>query len=349
MTEKIPLINTDQLPKYEEGSWLKLALEAVSTCPKIKKEREIKIIADRFGLGKKPKTLHAIGTQYNLTRERIRQIVNNSVKKVKLNCVSKELKKRISEIERYAESRKGVVSLDSLIKYFKISTSDDINALNFILNLSKKINPLKESHLLKATWVIGKVKSYPIIETVKKSTDLLKSKGNVLSSKQIADQLKTNAILVESILGCSKAVMQTEEGDWGLVSWPHVNPKSIRDKSRYILLKHKKPLHYSDLTEKIGTIGGKTVTKQSVHNELIKNQDFVLIGRGIYALSDWGYTPGVVEEVIVTVLEEAGEPLHKNEIIKRVREKRIVKDSTVVLNLQKNRFKRVSKAVYTIN
>ncbi|MBW6431777.1 winged helix-turn-helix domain-containing protein, partial [Patescibacteria group bacterium] len=112
---------------------------------------------------------------------------------------------------------------------------------------------------------------------------------------------------------------------------------------------HGKPIHYHELSKKISEIGKKDVTKQSVHNELIKNSDFILVGRGIYALADWGYTPGIVEEVIVTVLEEAGEPLHKDIIIGRVLERRIVKPSTIVLNLQKPRFKKIDKSVYTLN
>jgi hypothetical protein len=151
------------------------------------------------------------------------------------------------------------------------------------------------------------------------------------------------------VLASVKTIMKTDSGQWGLISWPNVNPRSIRDKSKYIMLRHGKPLHYAELTKKIGDMGIKNVTKQSVHNELIKNTDFVLVGRGIYALIEWGYEPGVVDEVIVSVLTSAGGPMHKDQIIERVLEKRIVKASTVILNLQKPRFKRVGKAVYTIN
>jgi DNA-directed RNA polymerase delta subunit len=93
----------------------------------------------------------------------------------------------------------------------------------------------------------------------------------------------------------------------------------------------------------------KKVTKQAVHNELIRDERFILIGRGIYALREWGYNKGVVEEVIEEVLITAGKPLHKDEIIKEVLKRRVVKETTILLNLQKDRFKRVARATYTIS
>jgi DNA-directed RNA polymerase delta subunit len=140
------------------------------------------------------------------------------------------------------------------------------------------------------------------------------------------------------------------DGKWGLVSWPEVNPKSIRDKTYLVLSRHGKPLHFSDIASHIRTLGTskRDVTVQAVHNELIKDRRFVLIGRGIYALAEWGYTPGTVAEIIASVLRTQA-PLHKDEIVKRVLEKRQVKTTTIILNLQeKAQFQRVAKATYTL-
>ena len=49
------------------------------------------------------------------------------------------------------------------------------------------------------------------------------------------------------------------------------------------------------------------------------------------------------------VLKQAGEPLHRDEIVKRVLKSRFVKETTILLNLQgKPQFKRVAKATYTL-
>ena len=138
---------------------------------------------------------------------------------------------------------------------------------------------------------------------------------------------------------------------WGLTKWPTVNPKNIRDKIYVILVGNGKPLHFSEIAKAIKTsdFKRKNVTTQAIHNELIKDKRFVLIGRGIYALQEWGYSRGTVSEIIANVLKDAGEPLHRDEIVRRVLKSRRVKETTILLNLQsKPEFKRVAKATYAL-
>jgi hypothetical protein len=72
---------------------------------------------------------------------------------------------------------------------------------------------------------------------------------------------------------------------------------------------------------------------QTVHNELIKDERFVLVGRGLYGLREFGLMPGTAREVIAYVLEEKG-PLHPKDIVKLVRDQRMIKDATIMINLQ---------------
>ena len=141
------------------------------------------------------------------------------------------------------------------------------------------------------------------------------------------------------------------KGNWGLVKWPTVNPKNIRDKIFVILEDNGKPMHFSEIAKAIknSDFKRKDVTTQAIHNELIKDNRCVLIGRGIYALKEWGYKKGTVADIISEVLQKAGEPLHRDEIVKRVLKSRQVKETTILLNLQsKPQFKRVAKATYTL-
>lgn len=349
MTEKMTLIDTKGLEKKADGKWNKLAVEVIENCPKIKKDREKEVLFDRFGIGKKPKTLNAIGVKHGVTRERIRQIVNNAIRKIQKFCQNEELTNKITIIEDYIEKTGGFVTKEGLFEKFGQGESSEENAVRFIANLSKNLEVLKESNNLKEGWHLKGIKQTKIREAVKKAHLALKESGKVLSSSELAEKVKEDKEFLVSALGASKEIMKADNGKWGLGIWPNVNPKSIRDKSKYILERHGKPIHYSELTKRIGDMSNKNVTRQSVHNELIKNADFVLVGRGIYALTKWGYTPGVVEEVIVQVLSTSTDPMHKNEIVAKVLEKRIVKESTIVLNLQKPRFKRVGKATYTLN
>jgi DNA-directed RNA polymerase specialized sigma subunit len=346
MAENLTLIDAEKIPTAK-GNWEKLAASIIANCAKLKKDREKEILVARFGIGKSAKTLNGIGTTYGITRERVRQIVNNAIKKIQKTCDLAEANNRIQEIEAFVRDCGGFAAQEEIFKHFEVTEKHEQNAVRFIASLSKELSQLKESNITRQGFIGPKVKQSQIKEIIKDAVSTLKEKGEILGLADLG--IKADNALVESSLRAAKQVMETDESKWGLSKWPHVNPKSIRDKSKYIMVRHGEPIHYSLLTQKISDFGTKNVTKQSVHNELIKNTDFVLVGRGIYALREWGYNPGVVEEVIVEVLNEAGKPLHKNEIIDRVLEKRIVKASTVILNLQKNRFKRVGKAVYTLN
>ncbi len=343
MNERVRLIKVDV-------DWDFVAKEAIESCPKIKKERERQIVLARFGILGKTKTLQVIGDQHKITRERVRQIINNSLNKISKSCSNnREVKGAIKVIEETIKESGGYESLDSLAKKL---TNDDLrqkNALRFLASLSSKIRHVKKSDKLKEGWRAKDVSREQLEKNGEKAITFLKEKKESQSLKEISTKTGVEEKLIRCSLSASKKVVKTADGKWGLISWPHINPKNICDRSKYIMKKHGKPIHYSDLTEKMVELGGKKVTKQSVHNELIKNKDFVLVGQGIYALSEWGYKPGVVEEVIVGILKEAGQPLHKEKIIEQVLKKRIVKSDTIVLNLQKPKFRKLGKSVYTLS
>ena len=76
----------------------------------------------------------------------------------------------------------------------------------------------------------------------------------------------------------------------------------------------------------------------TIHNELIRNNEFVLIGRGIYVLKEWGYKPGTVIDVIVDILAKAKGAMSTDDIIAKVLKIRKVKNSTVYMNLQNRKY-----------
>ena len=155
---------------------------------------------------------------------------------------------------------------------------------------------------------------------------------------------------IAAVASVSK-LLATLNGLWGLAKWPTVNPKNIRDKIYVVLENNKQPMHFSDIAKTISesNFKRKNVTTQAIHNELIKDSRFVLIGRGIYALDSWGYKKGTVSEIITTILKEAGKPLSREEIVREVLHSRKVKETTILLNLQnKKLFEKVDRNAYTI-
>jgi DNA-directed RNA polymerase delta subunit len=188
-------------------------------------------------------------------------------------------------------------------------------------------------------------------DQVTKIIDAIKKIATPTSIDKVATAVNdADQAHVASLASTSKQ-LATLNGRWGLVKWPMVNPKNIRDKIYVILYEKGKPLHFNDISAAIkdSEFKRKDVTTQAIHNELIKDGRFVLIGRGIYALKEWGYEKGTVADIITEVLQKAKEPLHRDEIVKRVLKSRHVKETTILLNLQgKAQFKRVAKATYAL-
>ena len=153
---------------------------------------------------------------------------------------------------------------------------------------------------------------------------------------------------IKAVASISKS-LATLNDVWGLTKWPAVNPKNIRDKIFVILEAKKEPMHFSDIAKEIAdsNFKRKNVTVQAIHNELIKDPRFILIGRGIYALSTWGYKKGTISDIIASILEKADGPLTKEEVVKQVLKVRKVKETTILLNLQnKKLFKKIDKNSY---
>jgi len=162
--------------------------------------------------------------------------------------------------------------------------------------------------------------------------DKLKKIGKPLTLKELSSFNSLEKSVFTSYLEISKKIQKDSEGNFGLKDWPEINPRGIKDKAYLVFKKTEKPLHFTEVAK---LIEGSLV--QTVHNELIRDPRFVLIGRGIYALSEWGYYPGEVKDVISKVLTEGG-PLTKEEILEKVLKQRLVKENTVFLNLSNKKY-----------
>jgi hypothetical protein len=153
-------------------------------------------------------------------------------------------------------------------------------------------------------------------------------------------------------LGTSKLIAANPYGEYGLISWPTIIPRGVKDKAHLVLAKTAKPLHFREVAAEIDKVGWgnrKKAHPQTVHNELIKDGRFVLVGRGLYALREWGYEPGTVREVLASLLKSSREPLDREEIVRRATEKRLVKPQTILLNLQdRTLFKKTEDGRYTL-
>ena len=236
--------------------------------------------------------------------------------------------------------------------YDRTTTPSERAGLAFLGNISASLATVDENDNYHSA--IG-IAEYGDTDAIKKKVDeivsIIKKGKKPVTIDELDEQLNyEHPSHIEAIASVSKQ-LATLNGLWGLAKWPTVNPKNIRDKIFVVLETKKEPMHFADIAAAISEsdFKRKNVTIQAIHNELIKDDRFVLIGRGIYALSSWGYKKGTVSDIIVDILEKAGKPLTRVEIVKQVLRSRKVKETTILLNLQnKKLFKKVDKNSYTL-
>jgi hypothetical protein len=326
-------------------------------------EKEKDVIIKRFSLNNKPRqTLDKIGKHYSVTRERIRQIENIALNKLR-RTVSNTKLRLINRLAKDFIMQDGGVMLetDIISKILQsIATNSQIDGKIIVLSLNCDVE-LKKSPRTNTSepfWAMKDISFGDVRKITEAALSVLKKHSDVMTEDQVISAVqnlslfKNKTISTKLIISCLKTDKRARkvEGKWGLMEWRHVNPRSIRDKAEIVLDKAKKPLHFVEIANKISEIGfdKKVVTVQAVHNELIRYPQFVLVGRGLYALAKWGYEPGTVSDVIEKLLKKNG-AMTKKQIVDAVLSQRNVKIGTISLNLQKNpNFIRVGRAVYDI-
>jgi hypothetical protein len=156
---------------------------------------------------------------------------------------------------------------------------------------------------------------------------------------------------LRSALSVSRNIVRTPFKEWGLRGWPEATPRGVGDKAYIVLKRSGKPLHFSDIAKKANEAGfdQRKAHPQTVHNELIRDPRFVLVGRGLYALKEWGYEPGTVADVIQRILQNEGKPISREELTDRVLKERMVRKNTVLLALQNaDRFEKTPDGNYQV-
>lgn len=325
-------------------------------------DKEKNVLTKRFSLDNKSKeTLEKIWWRFNITRERVRQIENNALNKLKRVVKSSnlsELNKRAEEIilnEWWVILEEKLIS--SLLNELKDNKAVDWNLIKLSLSINWEICSNQRWSELKKFWKFNEVKNEDIDKINAAWYNILKEKWDLINHDEITSTIislnlfhnkKPTSKFISSCLSLENRISETEWNFW-LMEWGFVNPKSIKDKAKIILEKNWEPMHFIDIANKIAEVwfNKKSVTNQAVHNELIKYNDFVLMWRWLYWLKQWWLISWTISDVVESIIDKHWEPMKKRDIIDEVLKIREVKIWTISLNLQKNpRFVRFWRAVY---
>lgn len=315
------------------------------------------ILEARFGIvSGEAKTLEEIGQSYHITRERVRQVVEHGLRVIRqkrdhpLFAAAKDL------IESTLRMNDGILESEMLRQILTGDDRREVGALLAFLECLPSVRQEKETKSRKRIFVLADF-SFEHWEAIHEHAKTVLGKaGKVLEWDEFLKHLKKEHpdITVENLrrfLQVSAEVLENVFGQWGLSHWSDVRPRGTREKARLVLKTGGKPLHFREIARLIDEYHlnrtGKKTHPQTVHNELIKDAGFILVGRGIYALSEWGYRKGTVKDVVTDILNRVGKPMTKEAILTEVLKVREVKRSTISINLNIF-FERVGKNLYTV-
>lgn len=321
-------------------------------------DRARDVLEKRYGLGSgaENQTLEAIGQTYGITRERVRQIENYGIQAIQKSDVYHQYDELFEELKQAIAQLGGIIAEHDLLKELSNDPST-ARHLYFLLVLGSPFFRSKENPHFHHRWFVDQGMANTVEKAISDVCDTLDDESlmgdremlSLLIDKlvDIEEQYRTEEY-VKRWLSISKRVAQNPLGEWGIATSPNVRAKGIRDFAYLAVKRHGSPMHFREVASAIEQLFSRKAHVATCHNELIKDQRFVLVGRGLYALTEWGYNAGVVKDVLRDILRQNG-PLSRDEIIDRVRKERYVKDNTIMVNLQDATFfKRMSNGQYTL-
>ena len=321
-------------------------------------ERARTVLIGRYGLGEnqEPLTLEAIGQKFGITRERVRQIENHALASLEKSEHFKQLKPVFAEIEGIVDTLGGVVPEESLLASFSKEQSIR-NHIRFLLVLGNPFMKEKEDEEFRHRWHVSPAIAEKVHRALRALYESLgddelipegEMVGRFLKEVEDLNEKYKDEEIVKRWLSLSKKLGRNPIGEWGSSISSNVRAKGIRDYAYLAIKRHGSPMHFREVASLISELFKRRAHVATCHNELIKDPRFVLVGRGLYALSEWGYSNGVVRDVIRGIIKKNG-PLSKDEIIDRVLKERYVKENTIAVNLQNSKqFKKNKEGKYAL-
>lgn len=327
------------------------------------KKREI--IESRYGLKNGiVYTLAEIGARYNVTRERVRQIeevalreLRSVMQKEEAHAFATLVKSHLKNIGGFRREMFLFEDLQKMISDANVPYLE--NKIRFIFSVYGELKFLaKDDHFYDSWYISEEDRKNATIFTTKIIKQMANKKDAVVSHRTIdnvftsvVDSHALKDVVALNYISSCKQFHVNQYGDFGLSQWPEVNPKTVKDWIYIVLKKSQKPAHFHEITTMINKVRtkGKITHPQTVHNELIKDDRFILVGRGMYGLREFGLMPGTARQVMSRILKEQG-PLTAQELLLLVSKERMLKKNTVLINLQNSKyFKRLDGGTYTIH
>ena len=315
-------------------------------------ERALDVIVNRFGLGSdaERKTLESIGQRYGITRERVRQIENAALNTLRKSDSYGAHETAFTELANYIKKLGGVVAEDELLGSLA-KDNETQNHIHFHLVLADHFQDHREDDVFKKRWSVDDATALRVHNALQNlysglSTEELLSENELMARflkhlKDITEDYRNDEI-VKRWIRLSKKIDKNPLGEWGKADSKNVKTRGVKDYAYLMMRNHGSPMHFREVAQAISKTFNKKCHSATCHNELIKDPRFVIVGRGIYGLKEWGYKEGVVRDVIADILKKEGS-MGKEEVVDRVMKERYVKRNTILVNLQNPKYFKKNK------
>lgn len=322
-------------------------------------ERARDVLMHRFGLhanSAERKTLEEIGKKYNITRERVRQIEEAAINLIKKSEAYKKEQAIFEELKGLIHSLGAIVCEHDLLVHISKDKATQ-NHIHFCLTLGDAFKKHTEDEHFKTRWSVSDETADQVHDSLKKLYTSLNDDDLIPETEMIkrfldhvkdtAEHLKDEEI-IKRWLSISKKISKNPLGEWGRAESQNIKTRGVKDYAYLVMRKHGSPMHFKEVAESIEKTFGKKTHHATTHNELIKDKRFVLVGRGLYALSEWGYKTGTARDVIVDILKKEG-PLSKEDVVEKVMKERYFKKNTILVNLFNPKyFKKAKNGLYSL-
>ena len=320
-------------------------------------DRANDVIMNRFGLTAtaERKNLEEIGQKYGITRERVRQIEAAALNLIKKSSAYKAEQATFDELKQIIHSLGSIVSESDLLNHIS-KDKETQNHIHFYLVLGDAFKKHREDEHFHSRWSVDDEVTVKVENSLKalyselKDEDLMPETEMIKKffdhMKDVSDKYK-NEEIAKRWMNISKTIAKNSLNEWGKATSPNVHMRGVKDYAYLVMRKHGSPMHFREVVDAITKTFHRKTHYATCHNELIKDPRFVLVGRGMYALAEWGYKTGTAREVVKDILKREG-PMSKEDVVEKVMKERYFKKNTILVNLQNPKyFKKNKNGLYT--
>lgn len=327
-------------------------------------DRAKELIKRRYGLmNGERQTLEEIGESYRVTRERIRQIQEKSLKRMRhpATTVKKPLTGLIEDI---ILRNGGIISADEadveVPKALGGVIEDGSSLLDLLCDLgwiqtcrigdipiySLKLDGVSLLKLTERIILLIKKEDLglDVDSIIRKNSMFRKIKDERFNPTHfVLRYCRTDPRLEEISVNSEVIFRHYTSGHFATKSWVAL--------MRRVLEEQQMPLHFTEITDKVNDLlsgSERQLDVRRAHSILIEDKAFAHSGvNGTYGLTSWGLRKELIPELIEECLKKAGFPLHWKQIFNYVSKYKNTRSANITSCLENNRsFKRVSSGIY---